>query len=371
MVNIKLKTDIKLAQGFIYLLLCSFIWLRADDALAAVILQYHHVSDDTPASTSVSPALFKQHLDYLAEHEFTVWPLPKLVEHLQTDLPVPDKVVVITFDDAYDSIYYAAFPLLKARKWPFTVFVAPQPVEQKLRSFMTWEQLVSMKKAGATLVNHSYNHAHLVRRLDDESKAQWLARIEADLRQTQAMLEKHLGETPKLLAYPYGEFNQELEDLVRKMGYVAFGQQSGAVSSQHSLTSLPRFPMTNQFGAMDQFKDKVASLPFPAQAVTPVIQVIETEKTAPGSLQLRLFPQAVREQQLSCFFAGVGRLDTRVTRTEDAILVDIARLPKLPVGRSRLNCTAPSSLKEYSGRFHWFSYFWMRKQADGNWYEED
>ena len=340
-------------------------------AHAAVILQYHHVSEDTPASTSIAPALFKEHLAYLEEQDFTIWPLPKLIEHLKAKESIPDKVVVITFDDAYDSIYKTAFPLLKARKWPFTVFVAPQPIEQKLASFMSWAQLLEMQLSGATIANHSFAHEHLVRRRDQESKDAWLSRISVDIQKAQTLLSRNLGDIPKLLAYPYGEFTETLAEHIESLGFVAFGQQSGAVSSLHALTQLPRFPMTNFFGEMSQFKTKVASLPFPAQTVKPAIQVIETDKQAPASLQLKLFPQAVREQQLSCFFAGEGRLETQISRTDSAIVADIGQLPTLPVGRSRINCTAPSSLKEFNGRFHWFSHFWMRKKQDGSWYEEE
>src|SRR5690625_7208849 len=45
----------------------------------AVVLLYHHVDDSTPASTSVSPQVFEQHLDWLEEHDYEVWPLERLV----------------------------------------------------------------------------------------------------------------------------------------------------------------------------------------------------------------------------------------------------------------------------------------------------
>jgi peptidoglycan/xylan/chitin deacetylase (PgdA/CDA1 family) len=348
------------------LLLC----LLANATQAAVILQYHHVSDDTPASTSISPQLFEQHLAYLADNGFQVWPLPTLIEHLKVKKALPDKVVVITFDDAYDSIYQRAFPLLKARAFPFTVFVSPQPIEQKLKSFMSWPQLAEMQQAGATVANHSFEHAHLVRRLENETEKQWLKRIEDDIERAQQILSSRLGDLPKLLAYPYGEFDRRLAEKMAEMGYVAFGQQSGAVSDLHTFAELPRFPMTNVFGEMSQFKTKVASLPFPALSVSPDRRLID-KASQPKQLRIRLHPQAVHEQQISCYFSGKGRLPVQVNRASDAILLEIDTLPDMPPGRARLNCTAPSSDNKLSGRFHWFSWFWMRKHNDGRWYEED
>ena len=339
-------------------------------ALAAVVLQYHHVSNKTPASTSISPELFEQHLDYLAEKNYQIWPLPKLVEHLKAKDAIPDKVVVITFDDAYESIYQVAFPLLKARNWPFTVFVAPQAIEQKLASFMTWPQLLEMQLSGATIANHSYAHAHLVRRLDNESESAWLLRITEDIQKAQTLLSRNLDNIPRLLAYPYGEFTEALAEHLETQGYVAFGQQSGAVSSLHPMGQIPRFPMTNVFGEMSQFKTKVASLPFPAESVSPTLRVID-KSTQPDRLQIRLYPQAVHEQQLSCYFSGQGKVPVQVSRLKDAISVEIPTLPDMQPGRARLNCTAPSSDNKLNGRYHWFSYFWMRKKNDGTWYEEE
>ena len=73
----------------------------ANISYAAVILQYHHVSTDTPASTSIAPAQFEKHMQYLKDNGFTVVPLSKIVESVQNKQALADKTVAITFDDAY------------------------------------------------------------------------------------------------------------------------------------------------------------------------------------------------------------------------------------------------------------------------------
>ncbi len=137
---------------------CFTLFLSAP-AFSAVILQYHHVSTTTPASTSISPTLFVAHLDYIEQNNYEVWALPKVIGYLKAANDLPDNVVVITFDDAYDSIYEAAYPLLKQKKMPFTVFVATEPAQQKLKSFMTWAQLREISEHGATVANHTHTHA--------------------------------------------------------------------------------------------------------------------------------------------------------------------------------------------------------------------
>ncbi len=363
------RTLIFNARGFCVMLLSMTLAMAIPISThAAVILQYHHVSDKTPTITSISPSLFEEHLDYLEDNKYTIWSIKQLVKKLRKQAPISDKVVVITFDDAYESIYTEAFPLLKKRNWPFTVFVATQPVAQRVKSFMSWEQLREMQEAGATIANHTTTHAHLVRLKQGESEAAWLARVKAEIENAQHALDEHLGPVPKLIAYPYGEYTSEVSELVARLGYVGFGQQSGAVSARHTLTELPRYPMNNHFGAMEQFRLKVASLPLAAKSVQPDTMLVERQ--APESLHITLFPEAIHEHLLSCYFSGAGRVESEVERTEAGIVVSIPKLPELPSGRSRLNCTAPSSLPEMNGRFHWFSYFWMRKKVDGSWYGE-
>ncbi|MDX1696620.1 MAG: polysaccharide deacetylase, partial [Ketobacteraceae bacterium] len=84
---------IKTCSLFITFMLCLAI---SPLSQAAVILQYHHVSDETPPITSISPALFKAHLKYIKDNGFSVWPLTKLVSALQAGEEIPDKVVSIT-----------------------------------------------------------------------------------------------------------------------------------------------------------------------------------------------------------------------------------------------------------------------------------
>ena len=128
---------------------------------AAVVLQYHHISTETPASTSTSPERFAMHLEYLDENGFEIVPLQDLVDQLATGKPLPDRTVAITFDDGYISIYDTAWPLLKEKGWPFTVFVNSEPHDQEKPLFMSWDQLRELHAAGATIANHSVSHPYL------------------------------------------------------------------------------------------------------------------------------------------------------------------------------------------------------------------
>ncbi|MCH2157338.1 MAG: polysaccharide deacetylase family protein [Oleiphilaceae bacterium] len=343
---------------FIRLFICLILLSSAFTAQSAVILQYHHVSDKTPPSTSISPQLFDQHLEHIEQQGFSVWPLPKLVQHLQQGSTIPDKVVSITFDDAYESVYRSAFPALKKRNMPFTIFVATQAIKKNNQLFMTWDQLKEVTQFGATIANHTHTHLHLVRKQEGETNEDWRARLREDILRAEKIIDQNIPNTSKLLAYPYGEYTQEVQSLSQELGYVSFGQQSGAVGNAHDLTALPRFPMTNRFGAMKQFKLKLASLPLHASKVIPNQKIVRQPSISKG---LR-FEFDRKYAGISCFFEGDA---VSIKQEENSIIVQ--QELTLPVGRSRINCTAPSSEK---GRYYWYSYAWIRPKANGEWYKE-
>ena len=350
------------------ILFCSlFLLVHSGSIAAAVIVQYHHVDAETPAATSISPDLFARHMAYLADHDFEVWALPRLLGALKNGELMPEKVVAITFDDGYESVFSEALPVLRKYDFPFTVFVNTALVGGA--GYMDWDKLRELDGDGNTIANHTVSHPHLVRRLEDESQAQWQVRVKREMSAAEAVLRSKLGHAPKLLAYPYGEYNRQVQALVKALGLTAFAQHSGAFDANVDWQAVPRFAFGGAYTAMTGFIDKVNSLPMPLKAVR-----VSDER----GLQLAdpLLPMAVSRpvltlrlntpelaQQVSCFASGQGRIDVQVegdtvsTRPEQA----------LPVGRSRINCTAPSGQR---GRFYWYSEFFMRKRSDGSWYPE-
>lgn len=117
-------------------------------AESAVVLLYHHVAEDTPPSTTISPADFEAHLRYLRDNAFNVIALDHAIDSLRSGQALPDKSVVITFDDGYSSIYEAAFPMLQAYDYPFTLFLSTGPIDDGLNNYMTWDQIRQMSDAG-------------------------------------------------------------------------------------------------------------------------------------------------------------------------------------------------------------------------------
>ena len=99
-----------------------------------------------PRSTSLTAKEFKGHLAYLKHNNYTVVDLGSAIASVQQGTALPEKAIVITFDDAWRDIYLHGFPLLKKYDYPFTVFVNTDPVDQNNRHAMTWDMLRDLKK---------------------------------------------------------------------------------------------------------------------------------------------------------------------------------------------------------------------------------
>ena len=92
------------------------------------------------------------------------------------------------------------------------------------------KDLKELSKKGALIANNSGQHDYLHLKLENETDAQWQSRIKQDILSSQKRIKEEIGHNYKYLAYPYGEFNNELQALVTELGFVGIGQHSGAVN---------------------------------------------------------------------------------------------------------------------------------------------
>ena len=302
----------------------------------ATILMYHRFGEDRFPSTNVRLEQFEEHLEILASGDYHVLPLDDIVESLQTGTPLPDRAVAITIDDAYLSVYEEAFPRLKVRGFPATLFVATRPVDRNLRSYMSWDQIREWQAAGFGIGSQTQTHPHMHR-----------IPIEANREEITISNERFLAELgmrPTLFAYPYGEYNLEVLELVKETGFVAaFGQNSGVAHGYDGFFELPRFAMNEQYGNRERLELAINGLPLKVNQIVPD-DVFLTEN--PPLYGFTLSADMDQERQLRCFNSKYGKLDVAIIGRRAEI-----RMPGPLVGqRSRVNCTMPGP----EGRWRWF-----------------
>jgi len=311
----------------------------------AVISVYHHVSDSTPPSTSLSPGAFRAHLSFLAENNFTVLPLTQILTTLNDGDDLPERTVAITFDDGYESIYSTALPLLREFGFPFTVFVSTGPIDRQQNGYMTWEQLSVLHRADVVVGNHGTEHRSLLELTINEARVDILA--------AQARINAKLGPQPRLFAYPYGEFNDASKRLLADLGYAGFAQNSGAVGPTTEQTALPRFPLAGLYSGIEGATLKYSSLAFDAQTLEPLSP--QTQFAAP-STRVKFGEGDYSRARVACFDDGDPMaIAWEVSLSEDNIAL-LSTNPKQRGRRWNYVCTAPHT---DSARYFWFSQPWF------------
>jgi len=304
----------------------------------AVVLMYHRFGEEKYPSTNVRMEQFKAHIAELSKDKYTVLPLPEILDALDDGEPLPERAVAITVDDAYESFFTEAWPLLKEADMPVTLFAATQPIAQGLKTIMSWDQLETFAEHElATVGNHTHTHAHMPRQSLDAN----LDEIE----RSQELLERHLGEKPAIFSYPYGEYSRDIVKLTAEKGFrAAVGQHSGAIGRTDDPLTLPRFAVNEAYGDMERFKLAVNTLSLPVSDETPKERVLDAD-TNPPIYGFTAHDTVEHLDKLSCYATGRGKVAHEVLGQRVEVRLD----KPLAAGRSRINCTMPTP----SGRWRW------------------
>jgi len=331
-------------------------------SFAAVILQYHHVSDKTPPSTSISPEQFAIHMQYLADNNYHVIALSDLMNAIKKQQPIPDKTVVITFDDAYVDILTNGKPILDKFEYPFTIFINPAIVERKSRRYLSWAQLKTMAEQGVIIANHGMEHDSLARISDGLTEQQWLQKHTDLLLNAENIIKEKTGQSWRYFAYPYGEYTPAIQQWITQHDFIAFSQQSGAVGLATDLTSVPRFPVSQPYDQISSLRDKLKSLPFTMNLSDENAKTI-VEFNQSKSTTFEVVVDDFHPAQLNCYISGLGRQKIQ-WHEENSFTINYSA--PLPIGRVRCNCTAPSISEP--GRYYWYSKPWFVLKKGNEWY---
>ena len=131
---------------------------------------------------------------------------------------------------------------------------------------------------------------------------------------------------PGLLAKTTPELRQLIED----MGYVGFGQQSGAVGPLSDFTRLPRYPMAGSYSDMPQFRTKINTKPLPVKQQVPDSTLIDEDNLKP-ELELTVATESFQKKQLRCYASGQGEIAVEWLDDDKTRFITSATRP-LPVG---------------------------------------
>jgi peptidoglycan/xylan/chitin deacetylase (PgdA/CDA1 family) len=182
------------------------------------ILMYHYISMPPPGdrvryNLSVTPDAFETQMTYLAVNGYHPVTLRQVADHLLDGAALPDRPIVLTFDDGYADNYVHALPVLRRRGYAATFFVITGFVDAGRPEYMTWRQLADLASWGMEVGAHSVDHPDL--------RGRSLRLQFAEVAAPKVAIEARLGVPVTSFAYPSGRFDATTVDVLRAAGYRA------------------------------------------------------------------------------------------------------------------------------------------------------
>lgn len=205
--------------------------MTAHKPKGVVVLMYHDFGYSGNPSI-INPEVFDDQMNALYENDFNVISMEQYVDYMEGKIDLPEKSVLITFDDGYLDFYEIAYPILQQYQFPATNFIVVKSSEvhnPKHLPHMTWDQMREMKANGMSFYNHTYDSHKMIDQgdkrvpmlanyLEGETSDEYKARVREDLVKAHELLVRELGEQDNILAFPYGAFSDELLEVMKEIG---------------------------------------------------------------------------------------------------------------------------------------------------------
>lgn len=193
--------------------------LKADGYQTVPVLVYHNFSLKKSDKTAVSQDDFEAQMKYLKQNGYHVVSLDQLLDFIEYKEQLPEKSIVLTFDDAWRSIYEIALPILIKYGFTATFFIYTDFIGGG--KAMTWKQIETLSKIGFDIQCQTKTHRDLAAPKKNESFNDYFKSIEKEISYPKKLFKKQLNIDCKYLAYPYGKTNNIVIALLKKYGYRA------------------------------------------------------------------------------------------------------------------------------------------------------
>lgn len=202
------------------------------------IIMYHNISNKSRlwGKYVVSEQELEKDFIYIKNKGYNTITMSDIIAYANGEGDLPDKPIIITFDDGYESVYAYAFPLMKKYNMKAVVSIVGSYTDLFTReddhnldySHLTWEQVNEMSDSGlAEIQNHTYNMHEISKNrrgcgiIKGESISAYKEELENDLGKLQDEILMYTGKSADTLTYPYGYISPESIDIIKEMGFKA------------------------------------------------------------------------------------------------------------------------------------------------------
>ena len=214
---------------------------KSADTVSLPIVMYHGVLDDASRQGQyiITPAQFEADLKVIKARGYTTVVMADLLDYVDNGTPLPEKPIMLTFDDGYYNNYLYADPLLERYgikavispvcKWTEWYSDTPAQSDHAIYSHITWQEIRDMVESGRwEIQNHSYDMHYCeagkrkgTLRRASETAEDYAKALRADLSTAQELLTALAGVTPTTFTYPYGAMCDEALPIIKELGFRA------------------------------------------------------------------------------------------------------------------------------------------------------
>jgi peptidoglycan/xylan/chitin deacetylase (PgdA/CDA1 family) len=312
--------------------------INFDTKAGITALMYHRFNENKYPSTNIKNEVFLEQLKEIENLKVEFINYKKFEELMKTK--IDQNYLLLTIDDAFESFYLNAWPILKSKKIPFILFVSTREVGKY--GYMTWEQINEILSSNlVTIGNHSHSHDYLI---DWEEE-----KIRFDIETSIKIFKKKIGYSPKIFSYPFGEYSNIMKKIISSLNFdFAFGQHSGVIDRTKNLLELPRFPINEKYGKIERFKSILNTLPFPYEKILPENRYLKNTENPP-KVMIKFFENLINIENINCY-SNEGNVWKKsnikfINKNEISIILR----EKFKSERGRINC----SLWEEGGKWRW------------------
>ena len=216
-----------------------------NDNRGVPVLYYHSVNESADNEVTITPENLKTQLKYIKDEGYVTLTLNELKGYLLNNSPIPNKSIVITFDDGYMDNYYSAFPILKDFDMVATIFCITSALDGSY--YLSKEAINEMSNYGIDIQSHTVNHPNLDKMTYDEQLT--------ELKESKKTLESITGKKIDSIAYPFGDFNDYSIQAAKDAGYtLGFTTQRGLSDRDDNPLKLDRIYISSKYD-MNTFKE--------------------------------------------------------------------------------------------------------------------
>ena len=298
-----------------------------------ITLMYHRFNEEKYPSTNIQNDIFLEQLEEINNLGIKFITFEKFQNLMESK--IDNTYLLLTIDDAFESFYLNAWPLLKSKKIPFILFVSTREIGKN--GYMTWEQIRELESNNFVEIgNHSHSHEYLV---DWDNN-----KIKSDLNESIKIFNKELGYSPIVFSYPFGEYSNDLKKITSDLGFkFAFGQHSGVLDLTKNPLELPRFPINEKYGDLERFKFLINLLPFQFKEILPQEKLIINEQNPPDVV-ISFFDNQKNLNNINCYSNENDRWRKSNLLFLSETKIRIVIKEKFTTERGRINCSLNDSL---------------------------